>query len=152
MALGYIPDLQHTESDFCEYCHYGKQIVHEPLELIHMDLCNPMPKNSITFVDNATRRVWAYPLKMKDETFSTFSRGCTEVELQSGRKVKILRSDNGGEYTSVAFTKHRFEKGVRHKRPAPYTPMQNGVLEGMIRMIPERVTAMLQHAKLKTEF
>ena len=25
MALGYIPDLQHTESDFCEYCQYGKQ-------------------------------------------------------------------------------------------------------------------------------
>ena len=104
LALGYIPDLQQMESDFCEFCQYGKQtrsthsthydMVREPLELIQTDLCGPMPERSlggarhfITFVDDATRRVWAYPLKTKDEALSTFTWSCTEVELQSGRKV-----------------------------------------------------------------
>ena len=169
MALGYIPDLQHTEFDFCEYYEYGKQTrnthsthyntLREPLELIHMDLCGPMPKKSlggdryfITFIDDATRQVWAYLLKTKDEALSTFTRWCTEVELQTGRKVKTLHSDNEDEYTSGAFTKYLSNKGILHQWSAPYKPMQNIVVESMNRTIPKRVTAVLQHAKLKTEF
>ena len=81
MALGYIPDLQHTESHFCEYWRYGNEtrsrhsthyeMVHGLLELIHTHLCGPMPENFlggaryfIMFVDDTTitakarRREW----------------------------------------------------------------------------------------------
>ena len=85
----------------------------------------------ITFVHGNTRQVWAYPLSTKDEVLSTFTQGGTDVELQSGRRVKTLRSDNGGEYTSRVFKKYLSGKGIRHQRSAPYTPMQNGVAERM---------------------
>ena len=57
---------------------FGKD--RQPLELVHSDVCGPMPTWSlggasyfITFIDDATRKVWVYAMKSKDETFSYFS-------------------------------------------------------------------------------
>ena len=83
---------------------------------------------------------------------AVFSRWLTEVENLTGHRVKTLRSDNGGEYTSRIFKQYLSEKGIRHKRTVPYTPMQNGVVERISQMIQERVMAMLQHAGVKLEF
>ena len=54
----------------------------------------------VTFIDDATRKVWVYTIKSKDRTFACFQKLLSSVENQSGRKVKALRSDNGGEYIS----------------------------------------------------
>ena len=62
----------------------------------------------INFIDDATWLVWAYSLKMKDEALETFTRWCTEVELQGKRKLKILLPNNGGEYFSRAFSQNLF--------------------------------------------
>ena len=168
MAVRYILKLQ-TKTNFCEHCRYEKQTrsphslhyetIHQPLELVHTDICGPMPEKSlggsqyfITFVDDCTCKVWAYWLKSKDEALETFARWITELENRSGHKVKIFQSDNGGEYTSKAFEKYLTERGIQHQKTIPYTPMQNGVAKRMNRTIPERVTTMHQHAGLKTEF
>ena len=66
--------------------------------------------------------------------------------------MKTLWSDNGGEYTSRAFKQYMSEKGIRHQKTVPYTPMQNGVAERINWTIQERVTTMLQHSGLKLEF
>ena len=96
-ALGYILKLNHAKSDFCEHYKYGKhtrilhslnyETVRNPLELIHSDICGPMPERSlggsryfITFVDDCTRKVWAYSLRSKDEALTVFSRWLAEVE------------------------------------------------------------------------
>ena len=49
------------------------------LEMIHSDVCGPMPTTSlngyvyyITFVDDYSRKTWIYFLKGKDEVFSKF--------------------------------------------------------------------------------
>ena len=44
-------------------------------------------------------------------------------------KIKIFRSDNGGEYTSHAFKEHLASHGILHQTSCPYTPQQNGVAE-----------------------
>mgnify|MGYP000232211528 CR=1 FL=1 len=106
----------------------------------------------ITFVDDCTRKVWAYSIKSKDEALEVFTRWIAEVENRSGYRVKTLRSDNGGEYTSKSFKQNLSEKGIRHQKTVPYTPMQNGVAERINRTIQERMTAMLQQAELKLEF
>lgn len=62
----------------------------------------------VTFIDDFSRKTWIYLLKTKDEVFDKFQEFKAEVENLTGKKVKILRSDNGGEYTSkelVAFGK-----------------------------------------------
>ena len=49
------------------------------------------------------------------------------VETSSGQKMKTLRSDNGGEYTSEEFTEYLKKEGVCHELTVPKTPQQNGV-------------------------
>ena len=70
----------------------------------HLNLW-PIPKRSlggpryfITFVDDCTRKVWAYSIKSKDEMLEVFAWWLTEVKNRCDHKVKKLRSDNGGEY------------------------------------------------------
>ena len=37
------------------------------------------------------------------------------VENQTGRKVKVLRFDNGGKYTSKIFKDYLASKGIKHQ-------------------------------------
>jgi len=76
-------------------------------ELVHSDICGPINPKSIggakyfiTFIDDATRKVWVYVLKSREEAFQKFLHFKAMVEKQSGEKLKTLRSDNGGEYKS----------------------------------------------------
>jgi transposase InsO family protein len=51
------------------------------------------------------------------------------VEKQAERKIKILRSDGGGEYTSAAFKDFCTREGIVHEITAPYTPQHNRLCE-----------------------
>ena len=73
------------------------------LELVHSDVCELNSvltrwgkRYFITFIDDFSRFI--YVLRNKDESFDMFKRYKTEVENQRNRKIKILRSDRGGEY------------------------------------------------------
>ena len=44
-------------------------------------------------------------------------------------KVKCMRSDNGGEFTSVSFEALLRKNRIRHDTSAPYSPHQNGTGE-----------------------
>ena len=81
----------------------------------------------LTFTDNHTRYSWVYPLKTKDQVFDRFQEWKALVEKASGKKLKTLRSDNGGEYTSKKFEAYLKSEGIRHECTIPKTPEQNGV-------------------------
>ena len=76
----------------------------------------------VTFIDDLSCKVWAYPLKRKDEVLSVFKKFVTLVEIETGKKVKCLRSDNGGEYISKSFVDFCDTKGIKRELTAPYTP------------------------------
>ena len=97
----------------------------------------------VSFIDDSTRKVWAYPIRTKDRVFSIFTDWLAIIENQTGRKLKCLRSDNGGEFKSEEFVKFCRERGIRREYTAPYSPEQNGIAERMNRTIPERVVSML---------
>ena len=63
-------------------------------------------------------------------------------------KILILRSDNGGEYTSNNFTKFCQDHGIQHHLTNPYHPAQNGVAERKNRTLIEAARCMLQVAHL----
>ena len=65
------------------------------------------------------------------------------VENQTGKKIKVLRSDNGGEYTSHAFDEFCRQEGINKQLIVPYTPQQNGVVERKNRSIVGVARAML---------
>ena len=76
----------------------------------------------------------------------------TVVNNKTDLKVKILRSDNGGEYTSKAFASFCAAKGIIHQFTNPYSPEQNGIAERLNRTIIESARSMLLHASLPQQF
>jgi transposase InsO family protein len=106
----------------------------------------------VTFIDDATRKVWAHPTRTKDRVFTIFKDWLAMVENQMDRKLKCLRSNNGGEYKSNEFVQFCRERGIRREFTAPYSPKQNGVAEQMNRTIQERIVSMLHHSGLTDGF
>ena len=84
-------------------------------------------------MDDKTHYVWVYPLKTKDEVFERFLEWKALVENVSGKKLKRLRTDNGGEYTSKKFEAHLKSCGIQREKTVPKTPEQNGVAESHLR-------------------
>ena len=74
------------------------------------------------------------------------------VERSTGRKLKALRTDNGGEYTSRDFETYLKKEGIRHELTNPKIPEQNSVAEQMNRTLIESVRSMLADAKLPQKF
>ena len=117
----------------------------------------------LTFTDDFSRYTTAYFIKSKSEVLSKFMEYVNSAEkhtayhisklnILSEEDVKVLRSDNGGEYTSNNFAKFCAEKGISHEFTVPYCPQQNGVAERMNRTIMEGARSMLYPATLPLEF
>lgn len=70
-----------------------------------------------------------YLIKTKSEALEKFEKFKTCVEKESGKVLKILRTDGGGEHTSHAFEDFCQSKGIKHEISAPYTPQHNGLVE-----------------------
>jgi transposase InsO family protein len=86
---------------------------------------------------------WIYFLKSKDEVFSKFKKFKGLMENLSERKIKILRLDNGGEYTSKEFMNFCRDVGIKRELTTPYNPQQNDVAERKNRTIMEAVKTMI---------
>ena len=57
----------------------------------------------LTFIDDRSRYTWVYFIRRKGDVFEYFKEFRTMIEKQTKQRIKILRSDNGGEYMSGAF-------------------------------------------------
>ena len=66
----------------------------------------------VTFIDDYSRRVWMYPTRHKNEVLQIFLEWKKMVENQTDKKIKKLRSDNGGEYTYDPFLKVCRDEGI----------------------------------------
>ncbi|CAL9023435.1 unnamed protein product [Prunus brigantina] len=86
------------------------------------------------------------------EVFGIFKKFKAMVELQSGYKIKRLRSDRGGEYTSLEFLKFCEDVGLERQLTVAYSPQQNGVAERKNRTILEMSKAMMNEKKLPYMF
>ena len=74
------------------------------------------------------------------------------VEKATGRHIKAVQFDRGGEYTSTTFMEYCKEQGIRHFLIAPYTLQQNGVVERKNRIILDMVRSLLKSKRLPKEF
>jgi transposase InsO family protein len=87
-------------------------------------------------------------LKTKDGVLARFKEFKAQVENLTRRKIKVLRSDNGGEYTSRDFSDFCIEAGIKREYTVPYNPQQNGVAERKNRSIIEATKAMIHDQNL----
>jgi len=67
-------------------------------------------------------------VRSNDEALKIFVHYKNDVENQLNKKVKVLRSDRGGEYES-SFGEFCAQHGIIHQTITPYSPQQNGVVE-----------------------
>ena len=65
------------------------------------------------------------------------------MENQTGKKIRVLRTDIGGEYTSNEFMEYCSAEGIKKEHTMPHTPQQNGVAECKIRTMVVADKAML---------
>lgn len=143
MDLALIPKSKIDFSNKCEICTESKQprkpynnVNREtkPLELIHTDVCDStkIPARGgnryfVTFIDDYSKFCDCCLLKSKDQVFDKFKTFKAKVENQLQRKIKIVRSDCGGEYSSNEFTIFCEENRIIHEVAALYSPQFNGV-------------------------
>ncbi|CAI7774842.1 unnamed protein product [Closterium sp. NIES-53] len=131
-----------------------------PLALVHMDVVGPTRALSLsgsryflTIVDDHTRAVWVYPLKTKGEVAAAvLKEWMPRAQRESGHKVKVIRTDNGGEFIGADFEKVLKRKGIQHQLTVPYNPQQNGVAERFNRTLQEGARTLLGRAGLPDPF
>jgi len=134
------------------------------LELIHTDICGPFNVRSvdgfsyfITFTDDFSRYGYIYPIRDKSEALDKFKIFRAKVENQHELKIKVVRSDRGGEYygrhamygqISGPFAKFLQENGIVAQYSTPGEPQQNGVAERRNRTLMNMVRSMLSNSTL----
>lgn len=163
--VGGMPKIS-KPTQVCEGCLVGKQ-TRRPyplqsnyrakmrLEIVHGDLCGPItpptPSGNQYFmllVDDYTRAMWVYLMKTKDEAFQVFKNFRAAVENETGERIKVFRTDRGGEFLSNQFTKYCKETGLERHYTAPYSPQQNGVVERRNRTVVEMARSNLKGMKM----
>jgi len=152
-------------SGICEACELGKahrlpfkastSKTTRPLELLHTDLCGPMPISSIggndyfvTLLDDYSGLAIVMPLAAKSQTATAVKDIITLLENQTGRTLKTLRCDNGSEYINQDLKTYCVGKGIRLQTTVRYTPEQNGKAERLNRTLLDKVRPMLADTRL----
>lgn len=70
------------------------------------------------------------------------------AEKQSGRFLKILRTDGGGKFVSNEFDDFCVKHGIQHEVTPPYTPQHNELAERRNRTVLNMVRSMLKEKGL----
>ncbi|KAM1818379.1 hypothetical protein ACFX11_000180 [Malus domestica] len=133
---GYIHPLGNDRMGTCECCLKGK-----------------MTKSPFTGKgERATEILGLIHTDYKSESFERFKEFKNEVEKQTGKQIKILRSDRGGEYLSNEFLDYLKECGIISQWTPPGTPQLNGVSERRNRTLMNMVRSMMSSADLPVTF
>ena len=129
------------------------------LDYVHTDVWGPTKNVSlggkrwfVTFIDDYSRRVWMYPMRHRNEVLQIFLEWKKMVENQTNRKIKKLRSGNGGEYTYDPFLKVCRDEGIVRHFTVLGKPQQNEVAERMNQTLIEKVRCILSQAGLSKAF
>ncbi|WVZ93487.1 LOW QUALITY PROTEIN: hypothetical protein U9M48_039462 [Paspalum notatum var. saurae] len=131
-----LPCLDHVEQ-LCDVSRRSPSFrAKERLELVHGDLCGPVTPATpggrryfLLLVDDLSRYMWVMVLGSKGEAADAIRRAQAAAEAECGRKLRVLRTDNGGEFTAAEFASYCADEGIRRHYSAPYSPQQNGVVE-----------------------
>jgi hypothetical protein len=96
--------------------------------------------------------MWLELLTTKAEVFQCFKRIKSIAEAESGRQLKVFRTDRGGEFNSTVFAAFCSEQGIKHNTTAPYTPQQNDIVERRNQTIVEMARCLLKSMKVPAKF
>ena len=122
---------------------------------MHIDLVGPTTTKDLKgeryfmlLVDDYTRMTAVFFLKNKSEAFENFKIYEEMVENEMDSRIKCLRFDNGGEFTSKEFMDYCSSHGIKKKLSVARTPQQNEVVERKNMTVQEIAQTMIMDSKL----
>jgi transposase InsO family protein len=168
-AIREMPQITKPTNTLCKHCQQGKKTktrfkskeysLTRPLEIVHTDLGGPTTtkglkgeKYFMLLVDDYTRMTVVCFLKNKSEAFENFKIYKEMVENEIDSKIKCLRFDNGGEFTSKEFMDYCNSHGIKRQFFVARKPQHNGVVERKNRTVQEMARTMLMDSKLTDIF
>jgi hypothetical protein len=83
----------------------------------------------LLLIDDLSRYMWVVVLGSKGEAADAIRRAQVAAEAECGRKLRMLRTDNGGEFTAAEFVSYCADEGVQRHYSTSYRLQQNGVVE-----------------------
>jgi transposase InsO family protein len=128
---------------------------------VYIDTTGPMKvrakdgyRYAVVIVDDYSRKKFTYLVKKKnsDEILSALKLFLNEHVLKSGRKLGIIRSDNGGEYKNRDVIEFLADEGVMREYISDYVKQQNAVVETAIRDIKNLTVTLLNGANLRAKY
>ncbi|RLN23644.1 hypothetical protein C2845_PM07G28310 [Panicum miliaceum] len=164
-----LPELKHMDQ-LCDVCittkhrrtPFPKQANFRAegcLDLVHGDVCGPITPATpggrryfLLLVDDFTRYMWVVLLAGKGDAAASIRRIQAAAEAECGRRLRVIHTDNGREFTSDEFARHCEEHGVQRQFTAPYSPQQNCVVERRNQTVVATARALLKQRKLPAEF
>jgi hypothetical protein len=106
----------------------------------------------LLIVDDFTRYCFGETICNKYDALRCFKKWHIFAEKQFDQKVKRIRTDNGGEFTSNAFTAYLADHGISRELTAPYTPESNGLVERTNGIMGGYIRSMLTEAQIGNQF
>jgi len=128
------------------------------LDRLHMDLQGPFTVSihgyrfTLAVIDDHSCMGWKRYLKSKDEASEEIQALITELENNTGQRVKIIRIDGSGEFINRPLKDWLKKKGITLEISAPDTHQQNGVAEGFNKTTYKRGLSMLKEAGMSEGF
>jgi transposase InsO family protein len=80
-------------------------------------------------VDDLSRYMWVVVLGSKGEAANAIRRAQAAAEAECGHKLRMLHTNNDGEFTTAEFASYYVDEGVQCHYSTPYSPQENDVVE-----------------------
>jgi hypothetical protein len=93
-----------------------------------------------------------FPIQYKSQVLSCFMSFSNTMQNLTSHKIKILRTDCGGEYASNEFHSFCLSKGILHQFTCPHTSQQNGLAERKHRHIVDIALTLISQSSLPLSF
>jgi len=129
-----------------------------PLEFIHTDIGGPFPalgshkeRYWVTFLDDYTKIVEAYPISERSEFFACFRRFLEKYERPE-RRCHRVRLDWGGENRLTEFHDYCKDRGIAVEVTAVEQHQQNGAAERLNRTLMQKLHPTLIRSGLDLKY
>jgi transposase InsO family protein len=99
-------------------------------------------------IDDYSRLTLVSFLKEKIEAFEKFKIFKALTENQTGKRLKVVRSDKGGEFMSSDFKEFCDKHGIKREYTIPRTHQQNGVVERQNRTVQQMARSMMNEKNI----
>jgi transposase InsO family protein len=99
-------------------------------------------------IDDYSRLTWVSFLKEKSKSFEKFKVFKALIKNQTGKTLKAVRSDRGGEFGSWNFKEFCDKHGIKREYTILRTPQQNGVVERQNRSIQQMARSMMNERNI----